>query len=521
MLLLAYAVALSLLSPGDTAPPPRPRLVVLFAVDQLRGDYLERYRSEWTGGFKRVLEQGAFFPNARQDHGVTETAPGHSTLLSGRVPAHTGIVSNSLGVQDSASPLIGTTGPGASPWRFQGTTLADWLRASDGGTKVLSVSRKDRAAILTVGRGRNQVFWYAGGRFTTSRYYADALPGWVAAFNARRGPERLAGSEWNLLRPSSQYPEPDSMSYEHGNTDFTFPHRLPTDPAVAAMQVIEYPWMDSLTLDLALDGVRANRLGTDEATDLLVVALSATDAIGHDYGPDSRELHDQLLRLDHWLGWFLDSLAQVVPPGRTVFALGADHGVQSFPEYTRSVRHQDAGRVSMSDLMTSLRNQLQARYQSRFDVDFDSGLLLADVTAMRSRGINVDSLASALASVARSRPGVSRILTPALLANASTTDEIAVLWRRQIPESQGWLIAGSLRPGYMWQNSAGSTTHGSLDSLDMSIPVAFWGAGVNPGIVRRRVSSVDIAPTLAALIGIQPGESLDGHVLVESLRRPH
>jgi Type I phosphodiesterase / nucleotide pyrophosphatase len=507
----------ALLAPPISAPLPKPRLVVFIAIDQMRGDYLDRYQREWTGGFKRMLDRGSFFPNARQDHGVTETAPGHSTLLSGRTPSHTGIVNNTLGVFDSTAPLIGVSGPGASPWRFQGTTLVDWIRKGNREARVLSISRKDRGAILPVGGSKADVYWYLKGQFTTSRYYADTLPLWVTAFNNRHGAERLAGTTWNLLRPASQYREPDSMPFEHGKTDVVFPHHLPSNAVTAAAEMPDYPWMDSLTLDLALEGAKALELGSDSVTDLLSISLSATDGIGHSYGPDSRELHDQLLRLDHWLGWFLDSLAKTVPPGEVVFALSADHGVQSFPEFNQNVRHRPGGRVSLADVTRDVRRQLSSSYGSTFDLDEQSGLVTANATAMRQRGINVDSLAESIAVLVRAKNGVSRVLTPATMAHATPSDSIAELWRRDIPVSQGWLIAGALESGFMWADSDGWTTHGSLNMLDMSVPIVFWGSGVKHGRSERVVSSVDIAPTLAALIGVTPDEPLDGHVLAEVL----
>ncbi len=498
---------------------PRPRLVVLIAIDQMRGDYLDRYRSQWTGAFKDILEHGAFFPNARQDHAVTETAPGFSTLLSGRTPAHTGIVNNTYGVADSSAPLLGTAGPGASPRRFLGSSLADWLLSEDSTARLLSISRKDRSAILPLGRARGKAYWFSGGRFTTSRYYEQSLPAWVTAYNDRRGAERLAGKFWNLLRPVAEYAETDSMPYEHGGRDLTFPHKVPADSSAAVLQIPDYPWMDSLTLGMALEGVRAMQLGTDQATDLLAVSLSATDAIGHAYGPDSRELHDQLLRLDHWIGWFLDSLALVIPPEEVVFVLSGDHGVQSFPEFTRDVRHLDVGRVSLKGLTTQLGAELEARYHSSFDIQNESGLLTANVVAMRARGINIDSLSESYAAEVRRLRGVTRVLTPVLLEAAAPGDSIARLWRRQIPQAQGWIAAAALAPGFIWADSDGWTTHGSLDAQDMSVPIVFWGAGVKPGRNRQTVSTVDIAPTLAALIGIHPAEQLDGQVLGQALAR--
>src|SRR5256885_3551985 len=142
------------------------------------------------------MTEGAVFTDGYQDHAITETAPGHSTILSGLWPAHTGIMRNSQGVQDSTAPLIGTSGPGASPRRFRGTTLVDWLKASDPNARVLSVSRKDRGAILPIGQAKEQVYWYQSGIFTTSRYYSDTLPAWVQSFNARHLPFKAANTTW-------------------------------------------------------------------------------------------------------------------------------------------------------------------------------------------------------------------------------------------------------------------------------------------------------------------------------------
>src|SRR5437667_9876409 len=181
-----FAVILAVLSWLTTAAPPRPKLVVVITVDQLRPDYFTRWKAQLTGGLGQLATEGAFFTDGYQDHAVTETAPGHSTILSGMWPAHTGIISNLQGVLDSLAPLLGTTGPGASPRRFRGTTLFDWLKAADPTARALSVSRKDRGAILPIGQSKERVYWYQSGLFTASRYYADALPSSGHAFNARR-----------------------------------------------------------------------------------------------------------------------------------------------------------------------------------------------------------------------------------------------------------------------------------------------------------------------------------------------
>jgi hypothetical protein len=503
---------------AQQAEPRKPKaqfsLVVVIAVDQLRPDYLPRYARQFTGGFRRLLDRAALFDHARQDHAITETAPGHSTILSGRDPAHTGIVSNERGVADSTAPILGaSSAPGASPRKFRGTTLYDWMRAADPDTRVLSVSRKDRGAILLVGRARVPVYWWVDGRFTTSRYYAGSLPGWVQAFNARRSAERFAGRAWTLLRPATAYPEPDSARYENGGKNFVFPHRFPTDPVETARVFPEYPWMDSLTLAFALEGTRALGLGERARPDLLTISLSAPDAVGHAFGPDSRELHDHLLRLDRWLSWFMDALARTIPADRTLLVLTADHGVQAFPE--RSPGH---GRVSLDDLAASAQAALSRGREPSPALDFDSGLLSADTAALRAGGVKLDSLIAALADQAARRPGVSRVYTPTSLRNSRGDDREAGLWRRTIPPGYGWLICVSLQPGFVWSPPDQLIAeHGSTALADIEVPIAFLGPGVRPATIHRPVRTVDIAPTLAALLGLRPSEPLDGEALSEIL----
>ena len=512
------AAALASTTVAQSAPqrPGSPSLVVLIAVDQMRGDYLARYADQWTGGFRRFYREGLVFDHALQDHASTETAPGHSTMLSGREPAHTGIVLNSRGIQDPAAPVLDTVDPvGASPRRFQGTTLYDWMLAQDRGAQVLSVSRKDRAAILPIGRARGTVLWFAGGRFTTSRYYADTLPTWVRDFNARGGVARLAGTTWNLLLPDSAYAEPDSQIFENGGRDFTFPHRLPGTADSIVRRLSAYPWMDSLTLALAIEGVRQQRLGLRGRPDLLSISLSTTDAIGHAFGPDSREIHDQLLRVDLWLGQFLDSLATLVPRDRTVLVLTGDHGIQALPEYAVLVRHQRAGRLSLNGFVSALEAQLETRFQADFALSTDNGWVTADTDALRSRGMDVDSLAAALAADVQRVPGVDRVYTPATLAAAPDTDRTAHLWRRTIPASYGWLICASTRPGYEWSSGALSDEHGGTNAEDTDVPIVFLGSGIPARHVAHTARTVDIAPTLARLLRVRPTEPLDGVVLPE------
>lgn len=499
--------------PRPVAPAPHeyPRLVVMVVVDQMRPDYFTRFGAQFTGGLKRINDAGTLFIDGRQDHAMTETAPGHSTILSGRVPAHTGILANSLGVNDPSYPAVGGPGVGASPLRFRGTTLYDWMVAHDSGTRVFSVSRKDRGAILPTGRARRDVYWWINSRFGTSRYYRDSLPSWLKAFNARPGWRQFLGAAWTPLLPDSAYPEPDSVAWEHRGRDFTFPHVMPADSASLSVQIVSYPYMDSLTLDLALEGAARLQLGQrDAGPDLLIVSLSTTDAVGHTYGPDSKEMHDQILRLDHWFGWFQDSLAKLVPGDRILWALSADHGVQSWAEYTQE-HGGKSGRLDFDTTVVLLRKRFQARWGTSFDLAQEDGLIFGDVAAMQARGIDVTRLSDSLAAEASKIAGIRKVWTPRTLARAPQANGDARLWRRAIPSGQGWLIAANVVDGYIWDHG----DHGSTAVLDQRVPIAFWGIGLPAGRSTRTISTTDIAPTLAALLGVRPTEPVDGTVLPE------
>lgn len=509
--------------PHRPPPSPAPRLVVLVVVDQLRADLLFRYRDEWTGGFRRILASGTVFPNGEQDHAITQTGPGHSTLLSGRFPAHTGIVTNDLGVPDRLASILGDPKEtGASPRRFRGTTLADWMVGHDSATKVLSVAMKDRAAILPIGRSREQVYWWSPrGFFTTSTYYRDTLPDWIVQWNDRAPLTRLLGNVWILLKPAASYHERDSLPAEKGaDGRVAFPHRLSDDPAKAGTQLVHFPWMDSLALDLALTGVSANRLGRGAGgtTDLLSVSLSAVDEIGHDFGPDSREQHDMLLRLDGYLAWFLDSLAVLVPPDETLFVLSADHGTQAMPEQVAPGSGLTPGRSWPKPAVAAVATELRNRWRTDFGIRFDYGIVTADVAALRARRIDPDSLSEVLSRRLLAEPGVARVFTPRTLAAAPANDVVARRWRHSIPPDFGWLVAAVTPQGTTWDSWTTGANHGTPWQLDVQVPIVFWGSHLTSRTVTRTARTVDIAPTLARLIGVRPTEAVDGVDLPEVVR---
>ena len=523
---VAAAVALSavttLLPAQRPDALPRPTLVVFLTVDQMIPEYFARYGREFTGGLRRLQSGGVLYRNGYQDHATTETAPGHAATLSGRFPQHTGIVRNNAGVNDTGSVLLGGGGPGASPFRFQGTTLVDWLHARDPRSRALSISRKDRGAILPVGRSRQSVFWYASdGRFTTSRWYADSLPTWLTRFNARRLPHRTAGTEWRLLRDAGTYPESDSVPVESGGRNFMFPHPTPIDTAQAVRALGDDPRMDWLTLQAALEGLDAMKLGASTSTDVLAVSLSTTDAIGHRFGPDSREIHDQLLRLDRYLGEFLDSLYRVRDSSRIIIALTADHGVQPFPELHFAGRRGATLRVNPEPIMTATKRALAARgLDTTTALDFEYGMLFADSMAFRRAGVSLDSVLRTMATAFRRVPGVARVDRVRDLAMADTVrDDIARRWIHALPAALPVALLVTPQP-YVYWNGVTYATHGSPNDRDARVPILFSGSGFARGVSRSRaVRVVDIAPTLAHRLGVRPAERLDGVVLRDAFRR--
>ncbi len=515
-LLLFGACARAGLGVGGRDASSLPSLVVVITVDQLSSDYVARFDTTWTAGLRRLLDQGAVWTRGVHDHAITETAPGHASILSGRFPASTGISSNSQGVNTRESPLLGSSDLGASPFRFRGTTLVDWLKAADPSARVLSVSRKDRGAILPVGTSRTDVYWYApNGIFTTSTYYRDALPPWVQAFNAQNAPAQLAGREWSLLREAARYRMPDTVSREADGHDIVFPHRIPAAPELAARRLPDYPVMDSLTLAFALHGLQALELGNStRRTDLLSVSLSTTDAVGHRYGPESREIEDHLLRLDRYLGAFLDSLFALRDPGRILIVLTSDHGVAPYPDLRSTYyANGEARRIELRRATSWVRRRMFEDGVDSLAAEYDDGFRIVDANAFRAAGRNPDDYAALWVREVRQLSGVMRADLITDLTKADTlTDVIARRWLHMFRPGDAVRAVVTFTP-FSYHAQVDYATHGSPHDYDARVPIVFWGVGISAGLRPGEARVVDIAPTIADHIRVRPQERLDGTVL--------
>jgi Uncharacterized proteins of the AP superfamily len=497
-----------------------PSLVVMITIDGFGESNLDRFGPQLTGGLARLMRNGAWFTNAHQDNGITETAPGHASMLSGRFPRSTGIAANRVGVADAAFPLLGTSGvAGASPGRFQGTALIDWMRQKDRRSRALSVSSKDRGAILPIGRSREQVYWYPGdGSFTTSRYYRDSLPAWVTSFNDRHLPQSYAGRAWKLSRPDSAYHEPDTVAIEGAGHDFLFPHEIPSDPRQAANWIRATPFIDEVTVAFALAGVEAMKLGTGPAPDLLAISLSATDAINHRLGPDSREAHDQVLRTDKLIGLLLDSLYRLRDSSKIVVVLSADHGFTKIPELAPPGASPQPTRTSLDDALASARGRMKELGMDTLALDTDEQIVLIDRPAFARKKGSLQSVLDAFIKTALQTPGIKRVdRLEALRTSDTLSDPIARRWTHQFGPGTNVELVATPDSGSLWTWLL-VASHGSPYDMDSHVPIIFYGPGFATGKFGEFVRSVDIAPTLARVLRVIPAEPLDGVPLVRALK---
>jgi predicted AlkP superfamily pyrophosphatase or phosphodiesterase len=522
VLMLATAVAGCQQQPP--APPgDAPSLVVLLAIDQLRPDLLHDYDALYTGGLRRLIDQGFRFESATHDHASTETAPGHTTLATGVHPTRSGIVGNTWFVRDgdgwrsvysmadSDSPILGhpeLSGRSAASMYRGG--LPDWMVAQDGGTRVVSVSRKDRSAIGLAAQARGEVYWLApeAGVFVTSAYYRQDYPVWITDFNSRVMPEIYADTLWESIVPpeARALTRPDTSRWELDGVHTAFPHR-PADTGDDADDASRNRWRfettpfpDRAVVALAMEAVRVLALGQRRSVDYLGISLSQTDIVGHDFGPRSREQLDNLLRLDAELGRLFAFLDEAVGPSGWVMAVSSDHGVLDVPEHLAEAG-ADAERLTRDH-----RQQLLDRIQE-------------GVQTAGAEGVE-ESVKRAVSTL----PFIAGAYTSEDVERPSPADSFAVLIgnshsrERAVDLSERWGVYVRYHPNVLaWTTIA--TTHGSPYYYDRHVPLIFLGAGVSPGVSTERVATVDVAPTLAALAGITAPTDLDGRSLEELLAR--
>ena len=516
----AIGVAGALPAPSE---PTRPRLVLFVAVDQMRADYLERFRPVFKSGLKTIAERGAVFTHARYRHACTETGPGHSVLLSGRSPRSSGIVGNSWYdrtlrtrvnvVADPTVRVLGGAGRTASPAYFDGFTVGDMLKTRSPSSKVVGVSLKDRAAILMAGRRADGAFWYegAGGRFVTSSWYVPEAPRWLESWNARRRADAIAGLVWErLIEDPATYVrlagEDDAPGEGAEGRDKVFPHRVGATPPSHEFYegVRRTPYADEMLADFAIAAMKAHDMGTGEATDILAVSFSAGDAIGHAYGPDSQEVMDNYLRLDRTLGRLLDEAERRAGRDRLLVVLSADHGVMPLVE-TLKAKGIEARRASGEELSGPVERALAARFPRATGLLADPEPMdcVLDREAIARQGLAVADVESTIREALLSTGLVDAVYTQAQLVGPAPADDpfFELHQRAFFAPRSGDLVARVKRYVYLG-GYAGGTGHGTPYDYDRHVPLVFLGPGITPGPRDVETGPEDIAWTLGRLLGL-------------------
>ncbi len=504
-------------------PQTKPKLVILLVVDQMRGDYLERFASEFTGGYRRLISEGVVYTNADLNYAASETGPGHATLATGSYPARNGIVGNEwinrqtrkemYCVTDSSALPIDGKGGWASPTHLLVTGIGDWLKAHAPSSKVFSLSIKDRAAVLMGGKKPDYVFWYDSnsGAMVSSTYYMRSLPAYVTAFNRSGWIDKYVPDRWEKLLPDSVYERfgPDEFEGEgKWNGSTTFPHAFAEGKKAA--QLITSPFGDLMLLAFAQEIVKAERLGQRSTTDLLAIGLSCSDYVGHFYGPNSHEIHDHFVRVDRALGDFFKFLDEHLGAGTYLVALSADHGVCPLPEYSRRVENRPARRLNLYAKTDSLFADLARQWNSPQPlVEQRAFLNYATAAAI---GIDSLTLEQRVRSALLSLDGVVDVFFHRELLDPATPDRpFLSQFRNSYRSDRGEDFQLLTRPYDLVSNRSTGTTHGTAHRYDTHVPVVFWWGGtLAPTKSDRRIATVDVAPTVARLIGIPVPSWVDG-----------
>jgi len=521
------------------APPTQPALVILIAVDQMRADYLDRFGDQFEGGFRMLIEEGAVFTNAHQSHAITATAPGHASMLSGLYPSHHGVIDNDWydrdlqrperAALDPESTVVGldppsdTSGPSGSPRQFRGSSLVGWLRDQDDRSQAVSISRKDRSAVLMAPEAEHVYWFHWSGRFVTSDYYRDSLPVWVQRFNAADWMADFAGATWELSQAEALYAasRPDDYLGETRIRGFgnAFPHQLPSDRRELGNMITTTPFMDWATLEIGREAITALELGADDVTDVLALGLSATDAVGHAFGPFSREMQDHLLRLDIELANFFEFVDQIVGLDRVLIALTSDHGVAPLPEYSRA-EGEDAGRLDVGAVMNALDLHLSEIFgEGRWFSGYSYGWLHLNRSLCEKYSVDAAAVLTAAETFLQAQPQVAATFSRADLDDdhPPQTDLEARVHRSYVPSRAGDIYL--IHPPFSIWEAGAAANHQSPYFYDSHVPLILWGPGVAPGRYGGRVEIVDLAATLALMLSLQPPNPLDGRPLLEGLSR--
>ena len=521
---------------APAAPDNRPRLVVFIAIDGLPQRQVLNYRDQLApDGFARFLERGTWFANAHYAHGFTVTCPGHATMLSGAYPHRSGIIGNhwrdaqtgatEYCAADTSATYIGhVTQPldGTSPKNLKVETVGDRLRRASPQSKVIGISAKDRGAIMPAGKtGTAYIYMQRSGQFASTTYYMAQHPAWVNAFNAKRPADAYFRAEWKAVLPEAAYAEslPDNQSW-FGPAGGALPMRYsaPDDTAPGPAfysALIRGPYVDALTLDFARAAIAGESLGQRKAPDILAISLSGHDYVNHAFSAESRLSHDHVLQLDLLLQRFFADLDARVGKDKYVVALTADHGFMPAVGWTAQ-QGRPVGYIDSRQVLADLNLGLQSEFgPGNWVRGFSGASLLLNKALIAERGADANALASAARDLLLAQPGFGFAYTRQEMlsgrrAGAPYFDALGKAWHPAVSGD----VQYAIKPHWMWGSRGIGAIHGSPYAFDSQVPILLYGpAWIGKGRIDKPVEVVDIAPTLAALLGIAPPPTAEGHVL--------
>jgi predicted AlkP superfamily pyrophosphatase or phosphodiesterase len=534
----------------------RPKLVLQITVDQLRGDLIGRELSRMgKSGFRYLLKKGVVYTDAHHAHANTETIVGHATLATGAHPAAHGMIGNAwfdrrLGrlvynIEDPNYRIL-TVGAGVdkkgeidptqrlaktdgrSPLALMSSTFSDELAIHYGpSSKIFAVSIKDRGAV-SMGRHAGIAFWFSkkAGEFITSNFYYEKYPDWVVKWNAQRLPFSYANKSWDLLLDKASYrnADLDDQAYETNLPGFgrVFPHPYgPADGKLFTTLLTTSPAGDELTVSFAKTLIDAENLGQDEVPDYLSVSLSSTDYVGHLFGPSSLESEDQILRLDRQIADLLRFVDKRVGLDKTLIVLSADHGAADPPGYLKRygipATYINPKKWNTAPGLTRLKERFGLGKE--VITSYLHPYIYLNRKAISKSGLSQADVERAVADEVMKLPGVAlAVSSTALATGAYPETPIIRSVLNNFNRSRSGDIFVVFEPHSFINDLDGLTVaahHGSPWSYDTYVPLIFAGKGIKGRRIGRRVETVDLAPTLAALLGTKPPSGSAGKPLVE------
>jgi predicted AlkP superfamily pyrophosphatase or phosphodiesterase len=514
----------------------KPKLIVGLVIDQMRWDYLYRYNSLYgEGGFKRLLGQGFSCENTLIPYVPTYTAVGHTCIYTGSVPAIAGIVGNNwyeksinknvYCTDDSTVTSVGSTSAAGkmSPRNLWVTTITDELRLSNNfQSKVIGIALKDRGSILPAGHSANAAYWYDAGKWITSTHYMNSLPAWVDQFNSKDLAGKYMSQDWNTLLPMDKYTlsTADNKPYENvirGEKEPVFPHKLSTITTTKYESFRTTPFANTFTFDFAKAVVDNEHMGMNGVTDFLAISISATDYIGHTFGPNSVEAEDCYLRLDKDIADFLQYLDTKLGKGNYTLFLSADHGAAHVPGFLAEHK-MPGGYFSDDSFARELNDTIEKQFGiKRAVLSLQNYQVYLDLVNIEKEGKDLAAIKKLVISTLRAKPFVTNVFETDKIGSAALPEPINKMVSNGYNAKRSGDIEFLLKPAYFDGGNKG-TTHGLWNPYDAHIPLVWFGWGIKHGKLNRETYMTDISATLAAMLQIQMPSGCVGHVITEVMK---